>query len=174
LYVSVRSVAELISFGKRVEMAVEIRPAGLQDVAALVALMQAFYAEANFTLSAAPALAAFEALLSEPRLGAGWLAMDGIEAVGHVVLTTCFVMEYGGLRGVIDDPYVRPAARGRGAGAGVLAAARTGAAARDVRALYVQVGLENVVARRVYGRAGYTDRAHLLLSLPLAAPVHAV
>jgi hypothetical protein len=25
--------------------------------------------------------------------------MDGIEAVGHVVLTTCFAMEYGGLRG---------------------------------------------------------------------------
>ena len=154
-------------------MAVEVRPAGLPDVATLVALMQAFYAEADFPLSAGPAARAFEALLSEPRLGGAWLAVEGAEVVGHVVLTVCFSMEYGGLRSFIDDLYVRPAARGRGAGAGLLAAARAGAVARDVRALHVEVGPANAVARRLYARAGYADSGHLLLSLPLAAPVHA-
>ncbi|WP_158508914.1 GNAT family N-acetyltransferase [Gemmatirosa kalamazoonensis] len=142
-------------------------------MATLVALMQAFYAEADFPLSAGPAAHAFEALLSEPRLGGAWLAVEGAEAVGHVVLTVCFSMEYGGLRAFIDDLYVRPAARGRGAGAGLLAAARAGAAARGVRALHVEVGPGNAVARRLYARAGYVDSGHLLLSLALAAPVHA-
>jgi GNAT superfamily N-acetyltransferase len=82
-------------------------------------------------------------------------------------------MEYGGLRGFIDDLYVRPAARGQGAGAGLLTAAREAAAAWGVRALHVEVGPDNQVARRLYARAGYTDSGHLLLSLPLAAPVHA-
>jgi GNAT superfamily N-acetyltransferase len=154
-------------------MTVQVRPAGRADVPVLVALMQAFYAEADFPLPTGPASRAFEALLADVRLGGAWLAEDGAEAVGHLVLTVCFSMEYGGLRGFIDDLYVRPAARGRGAGAGLLAAARAEAARRGVRALHVEVGPDNHVARRLYARAGYADSGHLFLSLALASPVHA-
>jgi GNAT superfamily N-acetyltransferase len=125
--------------------------------------MQAFYAEAGFPLPAAPAASAFAALFADPRLGGVWLAEEGPQAVGHAVLTVCFSMEYGGLRGFIDDLYVRPAARGRGAGAALLAAARAEAARRGVRALHVEVGPDNVVARRLYARAGYADSGHLFL-----------
>jgi predicted GNAT family acetyltransferase len=47
------------------------------------------------------------------------------------------------------------------------------AARRGVRALHVEVGPDNLVARRLYARAGYADSGHLLLTLPLAKPVHA-
>ena len=154
-------------------MALQIRPASTADVPALVALMATFYAEADLPLPAGPARRAFDALLADPRLGGVWLAEESGAPVGHVVLTTCFSMEYGGLRGFIDDLYVRPAARGQGAAAGLLAAARAAAVARGVRALHVEVGPENEVARRLYARAGYADSGHLLLSLPLAVPVHA-
>jgi ribosomal protein S18 acetylase RimI-like enzyme len=82
-------------------------------------------------------------------------------------------MEYGGLRGFIDDLYVEPKMRGRGVGAALLSAARTVAVERGVRALHVEVGPDNHVARRLYTRAGCADSGHLLLSLSLAAPVHA-
>jgi GNAT superfamily N-acetyltransferase len=153
-------------------MASRIRPANAADVLSLVALMTAFYDEAGFPLPAGPAARAFHALLSDPRLGGVWLAEEGGTPVGHVVLTACFSMEYGGLRGFIDDLYVQPSARGHGVGAGLLAAAREGATALGLRALHVEVGPENQVARRLYARAGYADSGHLLLSLPLAAPVH--
>lgn len=156
-----------------VSMALEIRSAIRDDVAALVALMTTFYAESNFALPSGPAARTFETLLSDPRLGGVWIAEVGGEAVGHVVLTVCFSMEYGGLRGFIDDLYVRPDARGHGAAAGLLAAAREAALDRGVRALHVEVGPENHTARRLYARAGYADSGHLFLSLPLAAPVHA-
>ncbi|GJG86297.1 hypothetical protein tb265_14780 [Gemmatimonadetes bacterium T265] len=151
----------------------EIRPAAAADVPALVALMTAFYAEADFPLPAGPAARAFAALLADARLGGAWIAEADGEAVGHAVLTVGFSMEYGGLRGFVDDLYVRPAARGRGAGAVLLAAVRASAAARGVRALHVEVGPDNHTARRLYARAGYADSGHLFLSLPLAAPVHA-
>ena len=154
-------------------MDVEIRPATPGDVPVLVALMTAFYAEAAFPLPAGPATRAFETLLADARLGGAWLAEVDGTAVGHVVLALCFSMEYGGLRGFIDDLYVQPAARGQGAGAALLAAARGAALERGVRALHVEVGPENDLARRLYGRAGYVESGHLLLSLPLAAPVHA-
>lgn len=154
-------------------MSLTIRPATSADVHALVALMIDFYAEAAFTLSAAPPTRAFEALLAAPRLGAVWLAEEDGLAIGHVVLTVAFNMEYGGLRGFIDDLYVRPAARGRGTGAALLAAARDGALARGVRALCVETGLAGHAARSLYARAGYLDSEHALLVQPLAAPMHA-
>ncbi len=153
-------------------MPVQIRPATEADVPALVALMTAFYAESDFPLPVGPATRAFEALLADPRLGGVWVAEDGDVAIGHAVLTVCFSMEYGGLRGFIDDLYVRPEARGQGTAAALLAAVRAAAVARGVRALHVEVGPDNHTARRLYARAGYAESGHLFLSLPLAAPVH--
>ena len=153
-------------------MTVQIRPATEADIPTLVALMTAFYAESDFPLPVGPATRSFEALLADPRLGGVWVAEEGDAAIGHAVLTLCFSMEYGGLRGFIDDLYVRPEARGHGAGAALLAAVRTAAVARGVRALHVEVGPDNFTARRLYARAGYAESGHLFLSLPLAAPVH--
>jgi ribosomal protein S18 acetylase RimI-like enzyme len=155
-------------------MAVEIRSAAAVDVPALVALMTGFYAEAGFALPREPAERAFQALLADARLGGVWLCEIGGEAVGYVVLTVSFSMEYGGLRGFIDDLYVQHAARRQGAGEELLRAVRAAAGERAIRALHVEVGPENQTARRLYARAGYADSGHMLLSLPLAAPVHAV
>jgi GNAT superfamily N-acetyltransferase len=138
-----------------------------------VALMAEFYAEADFPLPAANAMRAFAALLADPALGAVWLAGGGERPAGYAVLTVGYSMEYGGLRGFVDDLYVRPAARGRGVAAALLAGVRRGCAERGVRALHVEVGPDNDAARRVYARAGFADGGHLLLTLPLAPPVHA-
>lgn len=154
-------------------MAIEIRPASSADMPALVALMQAFYEEAGFALPAAPATGAFAALIAAPHLGAVWVAEHDGEAVGHLVLTVAFSMEYGGPRGFIDDLYVRPIERGHGTGAALLAAARRGAVERGLRALCVETGLADHPARRLYARAGYVDSEHALLVQPLAPPLHA-
>ncbi len=150
-----------------------MRPATPADVPTLVALMTAFYAESGYPLPEAPAARAFAALLADARLGGAWLAEAAGEAVGHAVLALGFSMEYGGLRGIVDDLYVRPDARGRGVAGALLAALRDDCAARGVRALQVEVGPENLTARRLYARAGYADAGHLLLTCALAAPVHA-
>jgi GNAT superfamily N-acetyltransferase len=150
-----------------------IRPATTGDVPALVALMTDFYAEAGFALPSAAATQAFATLLAAPALGAIWIAESGGVPVGHVVLTLVFSMEYGGLRGFIDDLFVRPAVRGQGAGAALLAAARTGAIARGARALCVETGLADHPARSLYARAGYDDSGHALLTQALAPPAHA-
>lgn len=135
--------------------------------------MAEFYAESSFPLPEANARAAFTTLLADPRLGGVWIGWteDG-EPTGHVVLTVCFSMEYGGLRGFIDDLFVRPTARGQGVAAELLAAVLADCDARGVRALHVEVAADNAIARRVYERAGLTDSGHMLLTRPLAAPLH--
>lgn len=149
-----------------------VREAVPADVPALVALMAEFYAEAGFPLPAGPATRAFAALLAAPQLGGVWLAEVDGEPAGYAVLTLGFSMEYGGLRGFVDDLYVRPAARGRGLAAAALGAVRDACERRGVRALHVEAGPDNDVARRLYARSGFADSGHLLLTLPLAPPVH--
>jgi len=149
-----------------------IRRATGADVSALVGLMADFYSEAEFTLDTAAAARAFEALLAAPSLGTIWLAELDEAPLGHLVLSVAFSMEYGGMRGFIDDLYVRPSARGHGIGAALLDAAREGAIARGLRALCVETGLEDHPARSLYARAGYVDSEHALLVQPLAAAVH--
>jgi GNAT superfamily N-acetyltransferase len=134
--------------------------------------MTDFYAESDFALTAAAATRTFDALLAAPALGAVWLAEEAGAPVGHLVLALGFGMEYGGLRGFVDDLYVRPTARRQGAGAALLAAAREGARERWVRVLQVETGHAPHLARPLYARAGYVDSEHALLTLPLAAPVH--
>lgn len=149
-----------------------IRAAHAGDIPALASLMTDFYAEAAIVLAAAAAARAFETLFATPALGGVWLAHESEIALGHVVLALTFSMEYGGLRGFIDDLYVRPSARGHGAGAALLEAARAGALARGSRVLQVETGEASHPARPLYARAGYVDSGHALLTLPLAPPLH--
>ncbi|MFL5386291.1 MAG: GNAT family N-acetyltransferase [Longimicrobiaceae bacterium] len=149
-----------------------VRLARPDDIPRLVALMADFYGEAGFPLPAEAAARAFAALLDDPRLGRVWLMEADGEPAGHAVLTVSFSMEYGGLRGFVDDLFVRPAFRGRGLAAAALAELRRTAEEMGVRALLVEVGPDNDTAQRVYRRLGLEDTGHMLLSLPLAAPVH--
>ncbi|MBD0320423.1 MAG: GNAT family N-acetyltransferase [Gemmatimonadetes bacterium] len=149
-----------------------VRAAARDDVPRLVALMADFYGEAGFPLPTTAAAHAFGSLLDDPRLGRVWILEADGEAAGFIVLTVAFSMEFGGLRGFVDDLFVRPRFRGRGLAAAGLAEARRTALEMGARALCVEAGAENGPARRVYERAGFVDGERLLLTLPLAAAVH--
>jgi GNAT superfamily N-acetyltransferase len=149
-----------------------VRLAQAGDIPKLVALMAEFYGEAGYPLPVEAATRTFAALIGDPRLGRVWMMEADGEPAGYVVLTVSFSMEYGGLRGFVDDLFVRAAFRGRGLAAAALAELRRAAGALGVRALLVEVGPDNHTARRVYRRMGLEDTGHVLLSLPLAAPVH--
>ena len=149
-----------------------IQPATLDDIPALIRLMAEFYGESGYPLPEANARAAFTTLISTPHLGGVWIAWDRDEPAGHIVLTVSFSMEYGALRGFIDDLFVRPAARGRGVAGALIDAVVADAAVRDVRALLVEVGPVNDAGHRAYDKAGFADTGHRLLSRQLGAPLH--
>jgi hypothetical protein len=92
-----------------------VREARAADVPAPVALMTEFYGEAGFALPREAAADAFAGLIAAPARGRVWLLLADGAASGYVVLTVAHAMEYGGLRGFVDDLFVRLAAvRARG------------------------------------------------------------
>ena len=153
-----------------------VREAGQADVATLVGLMGAFYAESGFALDEERARAGFEALLGDERLGRIWLIEPGAgaeAAAGYIVISFVFAMEYGGVAAVVDDFYVRPEARGQGVGRAALAAARRACVDLGVRAMRVEVGVNNLVAQAVYRGAGFEPlHDHGIMAAPLAPPSH--
>jgi len=142
------------------------------EIPELVALMREFYAESGFPLPEEAAARTFAALIDDPRLGQIFLLRAGGQAAGFVVLTVCFSMEYGGLKGFVDDLFVAPGFRRRGLGGLALAAVLAECHERGVRALLVETGPENKAALATYKAAGFGENGRIFLSQSLAAPVH--
>ena len=141
------------------------RKATLEDIPALVDLMQEFYAAANYPLDRQWAAAGFSALLQDYSRGAVWVVSHDSEPAGYVVLTTRFSMEYGGLDAFIDDLFIRPAYRRRGLGRAALDALFGECERRKVLAVHVEVGHDNVAAKalyRSYGLEPYNDGRQML------------
>lgn len=152
-----------------------MRRARQDDIPALVALMELFYAESGYTLDAPLAGQAFAALLAEERLGYAWLLDDEGRDAGYVVLTLRFGMEYGGLIACIDDLYVLPQHRNRGLSTAALFEIRDFCRSKGVRAITVEVSPDNGPAQAVYRRIGMKEEpGRQLLALPLERPTHAV
>jgi ribosomal protein S18 acetylase RimI-like enzyme len=150
------------------------RVANASDVGALGALMVEFYAESGFKLSPAAAERTFAALLAAPSQGQIWLLEVDGHAAGFVVLTVSFSMEYGGLRGFVDDFFVAKQFRRRGLGRLALQAVKGECMRRGVRALLVETGPTNDAALSVYRQAGFVDTEHALLKVELSQALHAV
>jgi len=151
---------------------VTVRLATVADIDVLVDLMRDFYAESNFPLDAAWAAQSFADLLANPAAGAIWVIdVDG-RPVGHVVLSIRYAMEYAGLIGYIDDLYVRPDHRRRGAASAGLAVLVAECQKRGCKSLHVEVDPNNVPAVGAYRRLGMApgtdERVQLKTTLPAA------
>jgi GNAT superfamily N-acetyltransferase len=133
--------------------------------------MHQFYAEEDYALSQEKAARAFEALLDDSRLGQVWVIEHDGHPAGFVVLTVGFSMEYGGLRGFVDDFYVAPQYRRRGLGHAALEEVKRACRRRGVRLLLVETGPDNDAARNAYRSVGFEDSDRCLLVLPLADPL---
>jgi GNAT superfamily N-acetyltransferase len=150
-----------------------MRKATLKDLDQLVSMMAEFYAEAAYTLNPRRAAEAFAPLLANEQLGSAWFIQENSRDIGYIVITLCYSMEYGGPCAVVDDFFIQRAFRGRGLGKAALAEVRSFCEKRGVRAIQVETGHDNVVAKAVCGQAGFLDTNRLHLTLKLDEPTHA-
>ncbi len=148
------------------------RPAGLDDIPVLVTLMSEFYEEAGFSLPRESAWRTFATILGDTNLGRIWIIEHAGEPVGYLVLTVSFSMEYGGLRGFIDDFFVKPSVRNKGLGRAALRHARQACIDAGLKALLVETGPSDYPAHRLYVREGFAENGRVFLTQSLLAPVH--
>lgn len=150
-----------------------MRRAHREDIPTLLTLMDAFYTEAGYTLNHSLADEAFTALLGDERLGYIWLLESNGNAVGYLVLTLRFGMEYGGLLACLDDLFVLPENRRQGLSTAALRDLRTFCETQGLSALTVEVGHTNHPAQTLYRRLGMQEISdRKLFALPIKPPTH--
>lgn len=143
------------------------------DLGDLLELMREFYGEAGGSFNPDRARAAFLPLLAPGQLGHVWLAEFQGQVAGHLVLTFCYSMEYGGRSAFIDDLFVRRALRNRGVGRALVRYARAVCEELEVRAMHLEVARTNGRAQAIYRAVGFDSTDRELLTLALATPTHA-
>ncbi len=138
---------------------VEIRKAEVTDVPALLPLVEEYWRfESISGFESAQVTTQLEHVLSEPRLGAGWISTTDGVAVGYLLAVYVFSLEHLGITAEIDELFVLPSQRGRAIGAKLLNAAES--EFRKVGCLNVslQLSRHNNSARSFYHCHEYVER----------------
>jgi GNAT superfamily N-acetyltransferase len=134
------------------------------DADALVSLMRRFYAEEGYPFDEPSTREALGRLLADERFGAAWVMRVAGDAVGYLVVTFGFSLEFKGRDAFVDELFVLDAHRGRGLGTAALATAEAHCRANGVAALHLEVEHANARAKALYTTAGYAAHTRHLMT----------
>lgn len=146
----------------------EILPATVFDIPALLPLMEAFNGLEGIPWRPEPVRGALERLLREPSLGtvlAAWSATG--ELVGYGVATFNYDLEFAGLDAFVTELFVAPAARGRGVGKALLDAIVEHLRERGAGAVHLLVRPDNEEGRALYESAGFRAVPRVMMTKEL-------
>lgn len=128
-------------------------------------LVAAFHEEAGITSTEESRRAGIAPLLSGIPHGCAYLIGPPKAAIGYVVITFGWSVEFGGLDAIMDELYVRRAVRKRGIASEALTALPRALAGGGLRAIHLEVDPENQDAIRLYARAGFRPRdPHIVMT----------
>ena len=138
--------------------------ATLQDIRDIMIMMADFHADDRVAWQPGEVRRALADLFTQPAYGIFWLVeMDG-QAIGFLVLTFGFSLEFHGRNAFVDEFYIRPEFRCRGFGSKALTYVMDYCAGSGIRSLHLEVEDSSPRVRRLYERNGFADRGFHLLS----------
>lgn len=147
---------------------IRVREARDGDVAAMVELLgYLFKQEADFVPGPTKQQRALELLLAQPTLGRLFVLTRGQKILGMVSLLFTISTAEGGKAAWLEDLIVRPDQRGKGLGTRLLRAAIEWARREGLSRITLLTDGDNVRARRLYARHGFSVSAMQPLRLYL-------
>ena len=150
-------------------MGAELRMACEADADVLLVFMREYYAYDGHHFDHDKARAALITFLADASLGTAWLIQDDRAAIGYIVLTYGYSLEFLGRDAFIDEFFIREDYRGRGLGRQVLHAVEQFAQEQGIKAVHLEVVRANQNALQVYRKLGFIDRAHYLMTKRISA-----
>lgn len=97
-------------------------------------------------------------------LGRIWLIQADDEAIGYIVLTFGYSLEFLGRDAFIDELYIRESHRGQGVGTKALEFVAEVCPSLGVQALHLEVDRINTVAQGLYRKMGFADHDRYLMT----------
>ena len=135
------------------------------DLDRLTRLVSDFHAEQGIDQDPETRRAALAPLLDGSPHGAAYLIGPGRAPIGHIIVSFGWSVEFGGMDGVVDELYIRPAVRGRGIGSEVLMNLPKALAGVGLKALHLEVKADDARAHRFYRKLRFQSReGHTLMT----------
>ena len=150
-------------------MDLSFKLADVADIDRLVEFMQEFYEVEHLTYDDQAARAALQRILNDDSFGKIWLIQLNEIAIGYVVLTLGFSLEFRGRDALIDEIYLRADYRGRGIGRRALEFVGDACRSLGVQALHLEVERKNTSAQALYRKCGFVDHDRYLLTKWIAS-----
>jgi GNAT superfamily N-acetyltransferase len=147
---------------------VNYRVVEIADLTLLLKLVQEFHETEKLAFDEEVDRDVLEKFLADSSLGQVWLIEQADEAIGYIILTLGYSLEYRGLDAFIDEFYLRSKYRGRGIGTQTLAFVEDACRVLGIQALHLEVDFENPDAQRLYHRVGYQRHQRFLMTKNLA------
>jgi GNAT superfamily N-acetyltransferase len=134
-----------------------------QELPALLEMMREFYAQQEMRFDEPAASRAVTSALNDPGLAQIYLIFRGTELAGYFALTFCFSLEFHGRFALFDEIYLREPYRRQKLGKAVVAFTEDLCRKAGVKALRLEVGLENHGAQSLYRATGFkVDERNLM------------
>jgi GNAT superfamily N-acetyltransferase len=146
-------------------MGIELRKAGLQHRDLLLSLIRGLYDTEHIAFDEARAVRTLGGLLADPALGSVWMIERDGRTAGYAVLTLGYSLEFGGRFAVLDELFIQEEHRGTGAGRQALARIAEICRGWGLEAVRLEVGRTNVVAQKLYRKAGFESHDRDLMTL---------
>ncbi|MGL5062821.1 MAG: GNAT family N-acetyltransferase [Microcoleus sp.] len=151
-------------------MVISYRVAEIADLTLLLELVQEFHKTEKLAFDEKVDRDVLEKFLADSSLGKVWLIQQVDRAIGYIILTLGYSIEYRGRDAFIDEFYLRSEYRGQGIGTQTLAFVEDACRVLGVQALHLEVDFENPEAQRLYHRVGYQRHQRFLMTKNLALP----
>ncbi|MFH7030436.1 MAG: GNAT family N-acetyltransferase [Heteroscytonema crispum UTEX LB 1556] len=151
-------------------MHIDFKAAELKDIDSLLIFMEEFNEVDNHPFNAAIARDSLTKLLNNEFLGRIWLIHHQNEAIGYIVLTFGYSIEYHGRDAFIDEFYIRKSHQRQGIGKQTLKFVEEVAYSFGVNAVHLEVERENTSAQELYRRIGFKDQNRYLMTKWLTNP----
>jgi diamine N-acetyltransferase len=134
------------------------------DTELLIQFIQEFYKYDDHPFNEASIRAALAKILEDNSLGRVWLIQQDSQAIGYIILTFGYSLEYRGRDAFIDEFYIRETHRGQGVGMKTIQFIESVCPSLEIKALHLEVERENTIAQSFYRKVGFADQNRYLMT----------
>lgn len=148
-------------------MTMQIKPCETSDIEIVATMMRDFYLIDAYPFDETKAKQRIGQFLNQPDWGRICLIENEGAVAGYYVLTYIYSFEFGGRMAFIDELYINPEFRGRGAGKFAMDQILEFATASGLKMLYLEIEPENHNAAKLYQSRGFEMSKRGLMRRPL-------
>lgn len=145
----------------------QIIPATLNDIPALLTFMERFYAIDKYDFHRGRAEKSLIEFIPDERLGRIWMILAEQKQIGYIILAYNFCFEFGGRNAFVDEFYIEEQFRRKGFGRRVMDDISTEAKRMDIKALHLEVEHHNISAVELYRSLQFKDHHRILMTRTL-------